>query len=518
MAKSLKVTYTLYLGSGLKRNGPIQIPSFVTRVPNGLEKGLFLAVDLGGTNCRICSVDLHGDSTYTLVQSKYAIPQDVRVNSSYKPLFNFIGQNIEKFLSDHPEANVTSASNGDGKTPASDNRRRLGFTFSFTYMNNSLSSGTMLQWDKGWDIPEALGKDPCKMLQNAIDELGLPVLVTALTNDSVGTLMARAYTSPWRSATLVGAIFGTGTNAAYIECLGNMDTSEPKPRSTGGGENGLMVINTEWGAWLDHDVTAQHTNPYDAQLDAASSNPKMQLLEKRVSGLYLGELARLTVLQLVQNKHLHMLLERDSPLVTQYGINASFLTLVAGGNDKSPYDLALRISKVLKVHNVSEDEALAIQLIAKAIVRRAARLSGAALAAIILQSGRLTNNKPITMANSNLTPARQAHSQNCLVPDLSKIVTRMKHVSRRIGLHLGLFHSKSKTAVPEIQKPMTEEDDIIDIGIDGLLFEAYPTFEKDLRGALQDVPQIGLEGERRIRIGLTKDGSGVGAALVAQST
>jgi len=38
-----------------------------------------------------------------------------------------------------------------------------------------------------------------------------------------------------------------------------------------------------------------------------------------------------------------------------------------------------------------------------------------------------------------------------------------------------------------------------------------------MRRALQQVPGIGLDGERRIKIGLAKDGSSLGAALVAQS-
>ena len=59
------------------------------------------------------------------------------------------------------------------------------------------------------------------------------------------------------------------------------------------------------------------------------------------------------------------------------------------------------------------------------------------------------------------------------------------------------------------------EDDIIDIGVDGSLVEFYPGFEEYIREALRDIPEIGEQGERRIRIGIAKDGSGVGAALIA---
>ena len=59
------------------------------------------------------------------------------------------------------------------------------------------------------------------------------------------------------------------------------------------------------------------------------------------------------------------------------------------------------------------------------------------------------------------------------------------------------------------------KDGVIDIGVDGSLVEFYPNFEEYIREALRDIPQIGPEGEKRIRIGIAKDGSGVGAALIA---
>ncbi|KAJ1886184.1 hypothetical protein LPJ66_009733, partial [Kickxella alabastrina] len=44
------------------------IPTFVRRRPSGKETGTFLALDLGGTNLRVCQVTLNGDTTYSLVQ------------------------------------------------------------------------------------------------------------------------------------------------------------------------------------------------------------------------------------------------------------------------------------------------------------------------------------------------------------------------------------------------------------------------------------------------------------------
>jgi hexokinase len=60
-------------------------------------------------------------------------------------------------------------------------------------------------------------------------------------------------------------------------------------------------------------------------------------------------------------------------------------------------------------------------------------------------------------------------------------------------------------------------DEIIDIGVDGSLFEFLPGFESELRTALRGISQVGLAGEKRIRFGPVADGSGIGAALIVSA-
>lgn len=52
-------------------------------------------------------------------------------------------------------------------------------------------------------------------------------------------------------------------------------------------------------------------------------------------------------------------------------------------------------------------------------------------------------------------------------------------------------------------------------GLDGSLVEFYPRFEQRVRAALVEL--VGKDVEQRIKIGLAKDGSGIGAALCAQA-
>ncbi|KAG1138566.1 hypothetical protein G6F36_016036 [Rhizopus arrhizus] len=52
------------------------IPSFVSGRCTGDEKGHFLALDLGGTNLRVCHVTLLGGGEYTIRQQKYVISEE----------------------------------------------------------------------------------------------------------------------------------------------------------------------------------------------------------------------------------------------------------------------------------------------------------------------------------------------------------------------------------------------------------------------------------------------------------
>ena len=207
-------------------------------------QGLYLAVDLGGTNFRVCSVTLHGNQSFSLKQSKVAVPRSLMETQSAKELFSFLAKQIETFLKTHHNEHFEAHM----RRPSLMEFFDMGFTFSFPVDQVGINSGYLLRWTKGYDIKEAVGKDICKLLQDEIDELGLPVKVAALVNDTVGTLMARSYTSPGKTGTLMGAIFGTGTNGAYVEKLANVKKMAQVEKQTEGGarydrSTGLMIIS-----------------------------------------------------------------------------------------------------------------------------------------------------------------------------------------------------------------------------------------------------------------------------------
>lgn len=457
----------------------------------------------------MCSIQLNGDTTFNLLQSKIAIPKELMVAKTAKELFAFLAKQIETFLRTHHEDRFEAHIKRRATMSTPEGFRdehifRLGFTFSFPIHQIGINRGTLMRWTKGFDIPDAVGQDVCVLLQREIDALKLPVKVAALVNDTVGTLMARSYASPGKTGTLLGAIFGTGTNGAYVEKLSKITKPMEGDFDKSTGE---MVVNTEWGSFDNH-LHVLPTTPYDAQLDAESNNPGIQMFEKRISGMFLGEILRIALISMMKKPEVALFrddnsshndyrstttIDDNSPLYTQNAVDSSILSIAEADNSVGLRALRQEIEKSLGVSAASFDDAQAVKEVAHAIAKRAARLSGAAIAGIIIHTGRL---------NPGASSLPGPKSAGAILEDLEAL--KLKEAGTAIMEKLA---DAAGLAV--------NEDEIVDVGVDGSLVEFYPGFEDTMREAMRALPEIGAAGERRIRIGIAKDGSGVGAALIA---
>ncbi|KAJ4866774.1 Hexokinase-3 [Raphanus sativus] len=134
-----------------------------------------------------------------------------------------------------------------------------------------------------------VGEDIGECLQGALNRKGLDIHVAALVNDTVGALSLGYYHDP---DTVVAVVFGTGSNACYLErtdaiikCQGLLTAS------------GSMVVNMEWrNFWFSH----LPRTTYDMDLDAESSNPNDMGFEKMIAGLYLGDIVRRVIHRMSQ--------------------------------------------------------------------------------------------------------------------------------------------------------------------------------------------------------------------------
>jgi len=355
------------LKKGLDHEGATvaMLPSFVTNRPSGKETGSYLALDLGGTNFRVCEVYLEGQSSVRLRQKKFTIPEECK-NADGEVLFDFLAGSVESFLK-------------DSGVVATDKELELGFTFSFPVNQTALNAGNLLVWTKGFNCANTEGKDVVEMLNQAFIRKGLKVKVAALVNDTVGTLMSHAYNDP---QTLVGVILGTGTNAAYVEKIENVKKWKgPIPAS------GEMIINCEWGAY-DEEKAMLPLTQYDNKLDAESQNPGQHIYEKMISGMYLGEICRNVFLDLIEKKclfngYLSEELKKPNSFETAY------MSRIERDYSADLSDTKIVLQDLLGIPNTTARDRRIVRRVVELVGIRAARLSACCIAGLVTQMKKL---------------------------------------------------------------------------------------------------------------------------------
>lgn len=125
--------------------------------PTGYETGTYLALDMGGTNLRVCEITLtEAKSEFDIIQSKYRMPEELKTGDSDE-LWEYIADCLQQFI-------VTHHGNNDkmGKLP-------LGFTFSYPATQNYVDEGVLQRWTKGFDIPGVEGHNVVPMFEAALE-------------------------------------------------------------------------------------------------------------------------------------------------------------------------------------------------------------------------------------------------------------------------------------------------------------------------------------------------------------
>ena len=331
------------------------IPSFVDR-PKGDEQGKFIALDLGGTNFRVLAVELDGKgNSEVLAVSKFAIKKK-DMQGSGEQLFDFIAASIEEFLT---ENNIDRSKSYD-----------LAFTFSFPVEQTNIAAGKLIVWTKGFTAKGVEGEDVIILLNEALKRRNIKCIrVAALANDTVGTLVARSYRDP---SCDLGVIMGTGTNACYPEKLSNIQ------KWRGLNPKGHMIINMEWGNF--NKLTQTY---YDKRLDAESVNPGAMFLEKMVSGMYLGEITRSIVYDLIkrdllfnnENNALECFAKKDA-------LKTEHMSLIASDETSNLGEVEDFLNEN-GVSNVTLHDRRILKLLCSFVSSRAARLGAAAIAGVL---------------------------------------------------------------------------------------------------------------------------------------
>ncbi|XP_021706884.1 hexokinase type 2 isoform X3 [Aedes aegypti] len=349
-------------GLGKATQPEADIKCFITYVqdlPNGKEKGKFLALDLGGTNFRVLLIHLKDENDFEMLSKIYAIPQSIMLGSGTQ-LFDHIAECLANFMKEH--------SVYEEKLP-------LGFTFSFPLTQLGLTKGILARWTKGFNCSGVVGEDVVQLLKDAIARRGdVTLFVMAILNDSTGTLMSCAHSN--RNCRM-GVIIGTGSNACYVEKVENCEMfdgpKDPKKEH--------VLINTEWGAFGDNGALDFVRTEYDREIDHFSINPGRQIQEKMISGMYMGELARLAIVKFTRAGLLFGGVGSD--ILFKRGQFFTKYVSEIESDKPGTYMYCRDVLDELGLEHATDEDCANVRYICECVSSRAAHLVSAGIAALI---------------------------------------------------------------------------------------------------------------------------------------
>jgi len=354
----------IHKGLGKETNKKATIkcfPTFVQELPNGKERGRFLALDLGGTNFRVLLIEL--GEVFHMDSKIYAVPQDIMIGPG-TGLFDHIANCLASFISERDmQAELLP----------------LGFTFSFPCAQEGLTKARLAQWTKGFTCAGVEGEDVVELLQQAIARRkDVSIKICAVLNDTTGTLMSCA----WKNRNcMIGLIVGTGTNACYMENIENVELWNKEDSDHHSNQFTKVVINTEWGAFGDNGCLENVREQCDRNIDRESINPGRQLYEKMISGMYMGEIARQVLVQLIDEG----LLFADQPTdaIREKGM---FFTKYISEIESDPRGSITNCISVLEdlgICEPSDEDCFMVRHVCETVSRRAATLAGAGVSVLL---------------------------------------------------------------------------------------------------------------------------------------
>ena len=130
-------------------------PTWVMSFPTGYETGTYLAIDMGGTNLRICEIDLaEQKGEFDIIQSKYRMPEELKSGTT-EELWGYIADCLQQFVEYQHE--------GEGL-----DQIPLGFTFSYPVTQDYIDHGVLQRWTKGFDIDGVEGYDVVPQFEAAL--------------------------------------------------------------------------------------------------------------------------------------------------------------------------------------------------------------------------------------------------------------------------------------------------------------------------------------------------------------
>ncbi|KAI1336242.1 MFS general substrate transporter [Xylariaceae sp. FL0016] len=422
---------------------PTPISESILRPAAGREKGR------GGTNLRAGFIELLGNGDgatngetvtsgtnghvwdsdlYTRPNIRRLLEKSWPINEHFKnenadSLFAWIGRCIAETVSEGCKAFDLRA---DEELP-------MGVTFSFPMVQDTLANATLMPMGKGFAITSNLdlgthlleGYEKSRALQ------GLPrIRISAILNDAVATMVSFIYSSKEDEThkAAMGLICGTGSNATIPLSKSTLrpDKLPGKVKVLAGDpiDDIKVCVNTEWSINGTAPALRQFglINKWDSELDANGEAPGFQPLEYMTAGRYLGELGRLMLVDYLKT-HLHCS-ESSLParLLERFGLTTTFLSRFRPLEARSlleKLEAEFPQSTTKVPFRWTEECAVALYQISKAIELRAAGITAASIVGLLASAGDIPLARPLQDCANEQKPANGTKPQMNLIDYLA---------------------------------------------------------------------------------------------------
>ena len=325
------------------------IPSHIPLPGQPPRDRTVLAVDAGGTHFRTALIRFGADSEpHVEYRTTHAMP-GAEGELSKEEFFDRIVDYLQPVI---------------GRSD------RLAFCFSYPAIIGRDRDGTLLYWTKEIRAPQVVGEKILANLAIALHRRGLPCPAHGLIlTDTVAALLAGCAAAGFAPDTVyVGFILGTGTNTAYVERNPAIRKEPDLPGS------GSMAINCEAA-----NFNRIRRGDIDLAFDADTALPGKYLLEKMISGAYLGGLCHRVLETAAKEGVLGSATARDLVVRQTFDpkqIGALLMVAAMGTGDESEKD----------PHTLwPGDDRSAAQKIVDAVVERAALITAVNMAAPIVK-------------------------------------------------------------------------------------------------------------------------------------
>ncbi len=236
------------------------IPTYLTDVNRTLIKPDVkrILIDAGGTNFRTATGYFDGQGRphiENILKSK--MPASDGTYYSKERFYSAIADNVSALL---------------------DKADDIGFCFSYQVNMGKDVDGEVVMFSKEINAPEVIGTRVGYETLLACQKYSGKKRNIVILNDTVATLLGGMATSNKKYSAYIGYIYGTGTNACYVEDTANITKVDDLPA-------GKMLVNTECG-----NFDGFTTGDFDKTCIAKTAVPNRQLFEKMTSGKYLADI------------------------------------------------------------------------------------------------------------------------------------------------------------------------------------------------------------------------------------